>query len=291
MLGFSPLALPSYHQGYARSAGESAYQNSWKVLLGAWVPALGVTGGTLRDVSGFGNHGTLTNMDPAIDWVISDNARQSGYALDFDGIDDLINTNATNGSIGLDLSQPFSFVGWIKPRTFGGSGQGAILSADNYFFFHVHSTNNSIRTINNGTGVDQNTESIADVITLGEWHYVAFVHTGGGNARLYVQGRDVTSDGSYTETNNTSKTMLIGIDRTGGGFREFDGLISEIRIYARALSSFEIWEDFQIPLATFRRRRRTIGRALAAVPTDPALLHYNNVPNQLTPFRQMVVAI
>jgi len=43
--------------------------------------------------------------------------------------------------------------------------------------------------------------------------------------------------------------------------------------------------------APYRLRRRIIGRAPAAVLTDPALLHYNNVPNQLTPFRQTVVAV
>ena len=86
MLQIPRLATPSYKAGYARSAGESAHPNLWKGLAGAWVPAMGVTGGTLRDISGNKNHGTLTNMDPATDWVVG----EKGLALDFDGSDDYI---------------------------------------------------------------------------------------------------------------------------------------------------------------------------------------------------------
>jgi len=72
---------PSYGQGFARSAGESAYPKFWEGLIGAWVPELGPTGNTLIDVSGFGHHGTLTLMDPSSDWVIGANQRAPGYAF------------------------------------------------------------------------------------------------------------------------------------------------------------------------------------------------------------------
>jgi len=60
-LTLSQLARPSYAGGYARSAGESAYPDDWKGLAGLWVPSLGATGQTLRDVSGEKNHGTLNS--------------------------------------------------------------------------------------------------------------------------------------------------------------------------------------------------------------------------------------
>jgi len=74
-------------------------------LVGAWAPSVSQWGGTiLRDLSGQGNHGTLTNMDPATDWVTS-----GGYgALDFDGSDDLVTTNL----LSLPNLHQFSFVAW-----------------------------------------------------------------------------------------------------------------------------------------------------------------------------------
>jgi hypothetical protein len=46
----------------------------------------------LLDRSGYGNHGTLTNMDAGTDWVGS----QYGWALDFDGVDDYVSIATGN---------------------------------------------------------------------------------------------------------------------------------------------------------------------------------------------------
>lgn len=54
-------ATPSYAAGFARSAGESAWPGLWRDLRGAWVPALGNTGDSVFDVSGFGSTGTINN--------------------------------------------------------------------------------------------------------------------------------------------------------------------------------------------------------------------------------------
>ena len=74
----SGLLIPSYAQGFARNAAESENPGLWKGLVCKWAPSLGVTGLTLRDQSGHHNHGTLTGMDPAVDWVGS----SMGVALD-----------------------------------------------------------------------------------------------------------------------------------------------------------------------------------------------------------------
>jgi len=62
-------------------------------LVGSWCPSLGSTGALLIDRSNSGNHGVLTSMDPATDWVPS----QGRLCLDFDTTNDyvLINQNAT----------------------------------------------------------------------------------------------------------------------------------------------------------------------------------------------------
>ena len=44
----SDLYLPSYEQGFAQSAGESADPNLWDGLSGLWLPSLGPTGHPIR---------------------------------------------------------------------------------------------------------------------------------------------------------------------------------------------------------------------------------------------------
>ena len=63
---------------------ESTVPRLWDGVVGAWCPSLGPTGSRLHDFSRFGNWGTLTNMDPPTDWVVSGGE----YGLDFDGVND-----------------------------------------------------------------------------------------------------------------------------------------------------------------------------------------------------------
>lgn len=59
-------------------------------LVGWWMGAPNCYGGTrLQDLLNH-NHGTLTNMDPATDWV----GTQYGPALDFDGTDDRVTASS-----------------------------------------------------------------------------------------------------------------------------------------------------------------------------------------------------
>lgn len=62
MIDASPVK-PSWKQGFARDAAWSARPQMWKNLVRVWVPALGWTGMTLRDMSGRHAHGTHVN-DP-----------------------------------------------------------------------------------------------------------------------------------------------------------------------------------------------------------------------------------
>jgi len=64
-------------------------------LVGAWCPSVAGNGLLLPDLSGYGNHGTLTGMD-ASDWVGTD----KGRALDFDGSNDYVSV-ASSGSINI----------------------------------------------------------------------------------------------------------------------------------------------------------------------------------------------
>ena len=96
------LYIPSWAHGFARNAAESAAPDLWRGLVGAWVPALGPTGGTLHDVAGSARDGTLTNMDPATDWVVG----SPGSVLDFDGSNDYVNVPIA----GLPVVEPLTMI-------------------------------------------------------------------------------------------------------------------------------------------------------------------------------------
>jgi hypothetical protein len=65
----------------ARSENPSAWKDA--ALL---MPMQEGAGLLARDVSGYGSHGTLTDMDPATDWVLT----ERGRALSFDETDDYV---------------------------------------------------------------------------------------------------------------------------------------------------------------------------------------------------------
>ena len=87
---------------------ESAYPELWRGVVGAWCPSLGPTGNRLHDFSRRNNWGTLTNMDPATDWVVD----RGQYALDFDGSSDCVNLGSQH-----DFTGAFSFSIWINLRS------------------------------------------------------------------------------------------------------------------------------------------------------------------------------
>lgn len=79
---------------------------------GAVLLGLGRTHNTTRyhDSSARKNHGTLTNMDPATDWVWSNTLNR--FALDFDGSNDCV----VNATPVFATTFPFSIAFWTKIR-------------------------------------------------------------------------------------------------------------------------------------------------------------------------------
>ena len=104
----SSLLLSGYRSGFALRDGRPRYPNLWHGLVGAWGSGLGPTGVTFDDQSRFGNNGTLTAMNLATDWVVS----EGRYALDLDGSDDFIEI----GSIpNFSITANWTIMGWVAP--------------------------------------------------------------------------------------------------------------------------------------------------------------------------------
>lgn len=85
-----PLARP-------REAGKRGLHGGWVINTGQ--------GAVVQDVSPDANHGGLSEMDPAEDWVAG---THHGWSLDFNGSDDRVVMQAINA-----IYPPCSFVVWV----------------------------------------------------------------------------------------------------------------------------------------------------------------------------------
>ncbi len=230
-------------------------------IVGRWVPSAGATGFRLVDRSGRSNHGTLTNMDPASDWVASGGK----LALDFDGSDDFVNTGNWSNSL-----TRISVSAWVRPTS--GTRQdfvskwGSInyqyvllqgVTASRFQFYISTTSSNAI-----GSG-DSTT-----VISAGVWYHVVGTYDG-STVRLFVNGTLENSTSHSGNLSASTQNNLIG--KSGDAL--FAGQLDDVTIFNTALTANEVREIYRLGRgygvfpepdfdegfgAAFNRRRRVL---------------------------------
>jgi len=225
---------PSYSTGFASpQRGRMKYPSLWRGCVGAWCPALGPSGLTLRDNSGYGNHGTLTNMDPPTDWVVSGGK----YALDFDNSDDRV---VIPDSV-KDLTADMTVSAWAKSPTpaasndnhmFGFYGTTSPFSGWGFNFGNSLGTRRGLRFYD---GIAWRNSS-ADVWSENTWTHAAATIVG-TSLTFFINGAIA---GTAT-VSNANRTWTGRKDIGGaGGTNLFSGTLDSLAIYERALSASEI---------------------------------------------------
>jgi len=210
----------------------------WRGCVGAWAPCLGPSGVTLRDWSGYGNHGTLTNMEADTDWI----AASGQYTLDFDGSNEYVTAGKNVGS--LDGSSKFTLSAWI--RTSSASPNIAWMA------YASTSSNNPIILFrfgnpagepklfvrdDSGTGTELGPSGIT--INDGSWHHVATTKSG-ANVVIYIDGKAVFTSSSATTGATTLNTFAIGALLRSTASNLWPGQIDDLRVYNRDVNSNEI---------------------------------------------------
>lgn len=168
----------------------------------------------------------------------------SQNALDFDGVDDFVQTDF-EGVLG---AAPRSIEAWIKTTananpSNGGLQQtivdwGMFSGSGRRFTFNVL-WGNAIRLEVGGNGV-----SGAIPVNDGLWHHVAatFDPTQPDQIRLYVDGQ-LDTMGTTTVPVNTMANMDLMIGRRIDGVNFFTGSIDEVRVWDITLSQTQIQEN------------------------------------------------
>ena len=244
-------------------------------IVGRWVPSAGATGFRLVDRSGSSNHGTLTNMDAASDWVASGGKG----ALDFDGSNDYM-AFPSSDVFSFAGTDPFSVSLWIfnpagafsravaKTATNGAQNQGWYVGTGNgptnagkFSFLRGNSAGNDfIQTTSN--------------YDWRVWNHLV-VSYNGSTVRMAVNGvLDAvtgTSTRSITTTGNTP--FYFASSEANTAIQFWSLTLDDVTIFNTALTANEAREIYRLGRgygvfpepdfdegfgAAFNRRRRVL---------------------------------
>jgi len=196
------------------------------------------------DTSGKGNNGKVYGGLTA--------NTSAGY-WEFDGITDYIEIDANSdvanitGDISIeawfniDTTNDGNRAIWSKGRTPDPGG-----GTQTHSLLWVSSSNTIGGLIGN---LDGTTSSVGQtIITAGQWYHVVLTSDGSNN-RLYINGvLDDTTARTSAEIYNTNQTGGVSIGRDvrygNNGSRNWDGRIGEVRVYPRALTAAQVFQNF-----------------------------------------------
>lgn len=212
---------------YARSAAQVAWDYNKGKPVGWW-KLNEKEGATAHDSSGNGNNGTLTNMDPANDWV----SGKMGNALDFDGSNNYV-TCGSGASI--QLAKNGSVCLWFKPAVAfsGNTGtQKHLMSGGPREFYFSGSTSLLYYFLSDdSTGIGSNSGSWNT-----NWHHVCTT-SDGTTLRMYIDGVAQNSTASLGTSNFFGNTGALTINKS---VSPFAGQIDDVQVYNYALTAQQV---------------------------------------------------
>lgn len=221
-------------------------QTDYQVLLDSEANVVGDwhldenTGTTANDSSRNGNNGTLTNGPT---WATG----KYGQALSFDGTDDWVNLGS-----GLDPSfeanpAALSIEFWFKPDSTATETFPLLFSNHKTttpasgFYLAYDKTNKQMASqfaLNDDWANSTNVGSGSNTITEDTWNHVVYT-VGGTNVSVYVNGtHKSTLTGTRANLGDVIKVLNMGRNVDVANY--FKGLIDEVKIYNRALSTSEV---------------------------------------------------
>jgi hypothetical protein len=221
-------------------------------------------------MSGQSNNGTLTNMDPATDWVDG----KIGQALQFDGSNDYVNVgDPSNGSLDFGTNS-FSFGMWFSSSDLNALSLNKMAAASSNAGYDVlvgaDGVAGSIRgRINDSVGSVINSSTWTGT-NDGGWHHVfVVVDRDAQELRLYGDGVHQGSAVSISTEGSVSSGTSLNIAARNGG-ANYEGTIDDVRIYNRVLSAGEVRRLYNIGQA----KHPTIGGTPGSV-TDGLVGHWS----------------
>lgn len=161
----------------------------------------------------------------------------------FDGVDDYVETNNTittsNASYSVGVWAKSSVAG-VNNRTLGNADAVNGLTGMDIIWGYPASNNvYAVRRAGTNVGTFDTQITVNNLLT--DWHYifVTYNHTGVGTI-MYADGAQ-----SGTNTNlGFTCTLPFRIGRDGAGVTPFNGQVSMVHIYNRALTPQEVFQNY-----------------------------------------------
>ncbi len=277
------LIRSSYQTGYATCAAESAHPHLWNGLVGAWIPALGVTGSTLFDVSGYKAHGAITSAT----WNTRIGLEGAGQSitpvggitvLDFDGGNDYVRIKEAPQH---DITNKLSITVWY---TNTGAGTDEYLfakrdgaaSTGQYGFFHDTGTLLWGTIWNTDANCRGSQRSTSDMITS------TFTMGGTDQGAIWSEGAVTTTDNTVDAITTATSDLFIGARGNGAGGAQgfYGGMIAAVLLHNVVLSDNQIRQLHRNPLAPFQLSRKNRKFRPSAAPAGLSIpiaaYHYNH---------------
>lgn len=218
----------TYSNGFAPRDFAPRYPGLWKQCVGAWNPALGPTGPTLRDWSAFKGHGTLTNFTLSTAWTVGLGVYQLTHAnasSQFVSIADSAALTLTDFTISLWFqaatlpSEPtFYQKGDLGAGKTAAFGLTHFVTDSFFYFYHGASAAASSATWTRDTAR----------------HHLAVTKSGSAGT-LFLDGKQHSTFTGIANVTNAS-ALQIG----GGNKGYFDGGMTDYMLWNRVLNPNEI---------------------------------------------------
>jgi len=196
---------------------DPALRAHWKLDDGSGIFAI--------DSGEFGNDGELLNAADTA-W----GAGKVGGGLKLDGIDDAV---FVPNNAALNVGATFTLAAWVQPKSYAYWGRIITKGSASGTRYDLSLSSGGVLTFKSS----EDATSPAGTVALNTWQHVAVTYDG-SVLRMYVQGVLKASFTKNLTFNPSTDNLFIG--NVAAGNRPLDGMIDDVRVYARALNAAEL---------------------------------------------------
>lgn len=182
------------------------------------------------------NDSTINNEPASINKLTGPTWAESGAVILDGGVDYVDCGSGAN----LNLSGDLTLSAWIYPESFGDGGLGRIVDKHGNLSGYAFYVKDDINGIAYLTYAGSYINSDENAINLNEWQHVAVAYSDTSDTvAFYVNGVPVGGGNYQTNPNDSAGARFIIGNRSDLDYG-FDGMISDVRVYSRALTAQEI---------------------------------------------------